>query len=976
MSINNNEKIADKLVKRYLEKWRNVYKDFSLGIESILKTLLLNSSIKKCQTSCREKDYRKLKKKIIHNGYTKLNQVKDLAGCRILFYVQNDIELFKKYLFEEFKIESIKLHYPFSDESKNKVYYGEHLYIKLKEDRLKMSEYKRFKNLLCEIQLTTVLYHSSSELEHDISYNPPEKVGTFYKEDIDILKNRFADILKKYIKPAQGEFDDIWKRFNSISEGKRMFGYDFTQNILNPKSINDLYSDLSFLKNKVELFKGKLPDNIDLLKIIRNSLEISRKFKAIDIDTAFGKIKGQRYNDILSVCLEIVNYLKFKYPEEFFELLIELYENHKKEQRKKIVDTLASYSKNDYHILQKIGYQPKKFILDKVEKWNKEELINRIEIILTSSRNLLNPSFEGTSMKDYKTMIFSSGSLKATSELSNIRTRTLKLLTKLYSFAKRNEQQKEILSAIEIASQTPHQGVYGDDIEEIVKNNARYIADFFIKILPGSNNEIISEVEEQINWLYKRFGEKELPTLKKLKKSIDNKKEYKIHKVFVGYEDRFSEKLNWDECRKVRTEKINEFINEINKDNFAKWKKRIFDIIRSYRISDPGGYQYFNIFLSELAKQKPELVLKILETTKHISFPFLVALISGLLKSNLKDKGRKIVREWIKKGVNLDVIANVFSYDADVDKEIVLLLFEKAKEENNVSALNGIIRILANNFPKYENKKLFLDTLKELSVLKNYYWVNDVWHQKDSILDSLSEVDFQVIMDNLLFSSRVDYHIEGVLTYIAKINPKLVIDFFFNRIKINEKKKKDVSYDTIPYNLHKLGNVLANDENTDIVIKEVLKWFEIDGSIYSWSAANLLQIIFPDFSKKLERALLALIKEGGENNAKIVSSILEKYDGQIFLHSVCQEFVKKYPSTKDYINEIIHILSKTGTVMGEYGFVNAYKKKKEEIQAWKNKKGKKLLSFVKEYEYYLDKQIEYEQKRADEQVDSMKRNFE
>lgn len=973
--MNNNEKIAEKLVRGYLEERKNVYKDFSLGIELILKTLLLNSSVKKYQTSCREKDYRKLKKKIIHNGYTRLNQVKDLAGCRILFYVQDDIELFKKYLFEEFKVESVKLHYPFSDESKNKVYYGEHLYIKLKENRLKIPEYKRFKNLLCEIQLTTVLYHSSSELEHDISYNPPEKVGVFYKEDIDILKNRFADVLKKYIKPAQGEFDDIWRRFNSISEGKRMFGYDFTQNILNPKSINNLYSDLSFLKNKVELFKGKLPDNIDLLKIIRNSLEVSRKLKSVDIDTAFGKVKGQRYDDILSLCLEIINYLKFKYPEEFFELLIELYENHSKEQRKNIVEIVAKYSKNDYHILQNIGYQPRKFILDKMEKWNKEELLEKMEIVLTVSRNLLNPSFEGTSMKDYKTMVFSSGPLKATTELMGIRKRTLKLLMKIYYCAMKSEQRKEILSVMGIASQPPHQGIYGDNMNEMIRNDAKYIINFFIRILPKSKNETISEIEEQANWLYKRFSEEELPMLKKLKELIDNNKEYKIYRVLVGYEDRFSEKLSWEECRKLRTDKVNDFINEINKKNFAKWKKRIFDIMRYYRVSDPGGYQYSNIFLNELAKQKPNFALIILKANRKIPSPFLVALISGLWKSNLKDMGRKIIKEWIRKGFNLDVCASVFSYDIEIDEEIVMLLSKRAKEKKDINTLIVIVRILSDNYPNYENKKLFLDTIRELTALKNHFWINDVWHQKDSILDSLLEEDYHIILDNLLLSPRIDYHTEEVLANIAKSNPKLIVDFFFNRIKIHEKKKKDISYDSIPYDFHELGSVLAKNGNADIVIEEILKWFEKDGWLYSWSAANLLQIIFPGFSGKLEIILLNIIKKGGENNARLVSSVLDKYDGQVFLYKVCQAFIKKYPNLKDYKNTIIHVLSKTGSVTGEYGFVDAYKKKKEEVQIWKKEKDKKILSFVEEYEDYLDKQIEYERKRADEQVELMKRNF-
>jgi len=970
------EKRADEFIKEYLEKWKSIYRDFSFSVELILKTLLESSSVQKYQTSCREKNYKKLKKKIIQNKYSKLEQVKDLAGCRVLFYVQEDIELFKKYLWDEFKVESVKLHYPFSNESKNKVYYGEHFYIKLKENRLSMPEYAKFKNLRCEIQLTTILYHSSSELEHDISYNPPEEIGSFYKEEVGVLKNRFEDVLKKYIRPAQNEFDEIWRKFNSISEGNRMFGYAFTQNILNPKSINDLYSDLSFLKSKVELFKGKLPDNIDLFKIIRSSLEKSKAFKTENINTSFGKLKGHSYDDILSLCLEIINYLKFLYPEDFFDLLVEIFEQQNINKRKGIIEIISSFTKNDYNILQKIGYKPKEFVLDRIESWNEEILIKRMEIILAISKNLLNPSFEGTSMKDYKTMVFSSGPLKATTELTNIRERTIKLLMKLYSYAKNISQKKEILSAMEIATQTPRQGVYGDDMENMVQNNAESIVNYFEKILSKSDNEIISEIEKQVSWLYKRFGDNKIPKLKKLREKINKNVEYKIYRVFVGYEDRFSEKLSWEECRKVRTEKVQEFVMDINEVNFEVWKNRIFHIFKNFKNSDSSGYQYFNIFLNELAKHKPSFAFRILEKNNRIPFPFLVSLMSGILNSSSKIQGIGIMKEWIKRGNYLDVCANIFSYDVEIEEELVLMLFQKSKTEKNVSALNGIIRVLANNYPKYNNKELFLNTIKELTILKSYFWINDVWHQKDSILNSLEEKDFEIILNNLIIAPRVDYHIEEILSFFAKTAPKKIINFFYDRIQIKKKKKLDTAYDSIPYDLHILGEVLSKDKNADVVISQILKWFGEKDWLYSWDAGNLFGIIFPQFDNKLESKLFNLIDKGGESNAKIVTSILDKYEGQVFLHKVCQKFVKKYPLTKEYKGEIFHVLSKTGLVMGEYGFVEAYKKKRGEIQSWKTEKSKKIQSFVKEYEIYLDKQIEYEQKRADEQVELMKRRFE
>ncbi len=92
-------------------------------------------------------------------------------------------------------------------------------------------------------------------------------------------------------------------------------------------------------------------------------------------------------------------------------------------------------------------------------------------------------------------MTFHSGPLKATKELIDIRFRTIELLQKAYFLAKKRDQKKAILSVLKTASQTPHQGVYGDDMKKMVLENTRTIVDFFIKLLPKAENEIISDIE-------------------------------------------------------------------------------------------------------------------------------------------------------------------------------------------------------------------------------------------------------------------------------------------------------------------------------------------------------------------------------------------------------------------------------------------------------------------------------------------------
>jgi len=93
------------------------------------------------------------------------------------------------------------------------------------------------------------------------------------------------------------------------------------------------------------------------------------------------------------------------------------------------------------------------------------------------------------------------------------------------------------------------------------------------------------------------------------------------------------------------------------------------------------------------------------------------------------------------------------------------------------------------------------------------------------------------------------------------------------------------------------------------------------------------------------------------------------------LHNVCKELIKEYPKNEDYHKKMFIVLSQMGVVSGEYGFVEGFKNKKEEIQSWKKDKNKAIKLFVKKYEDYLDKRIVDEKKQADEDIELRKRQF-
>jgi len=339
---------------------------------------------------------------------------------------------------------------------------------------------------------------------------------------------------------------------------------------------------------------------------------------------------------------------------------------------------------------------------------------------------------------------------------------------------------------------------------------------------------------------------------------------------------------------------------------------------------------------------------------------------------------KELISKWVNEGKHLSECALVFNYVGEIEKTLINEIFKKAKEIKNKDAqndiFNNIIRSIVKNYPKHKNtKNLFINTIEELTKNENWNWIFNEWRGRDLILKALIKKDIDIVLKNLLLVPDIKYSVEEILTPIAEKYPKKIISFFYKRFLVKKNKKHEDYYDAIPYSLHEVNKPL--NENAEIIIPEILKWFnKKDYSLY-WEGIPLIQAIFPTFDKVLEKELIKLIKSKNNKKVTIVLNILQAYEGEDFLHNVCKELIKEYPKNEDYRKEIFIVLSQMGGVSGEYGFVKGLKKKKEEIQSWKKDKNKVIQVFVKRYEAFLDKRILYEKKQADEVIELRKRRF-
>lgn len=952
--------------KDYLIEYKllkEIYRDFSYTTKFILENLLRKNNFNYQVITYREKDEKSLQDKLkIVKKIKSVKDIDDLAGCRIIFYLDKDVQRVIEYLYYEFIVVKNNLKYSNDD------YNASHLIVKLNEYRLNLSEYERFNELKCEIQLTTVLYHSWSELAHDAIYKPGKSFSEFDPRAFKLIKESFSDVMKNHIKKAQYGFDFISGEIEKIKQGKSVFDIASLKSIVNSKDNNEIYEKLTILLKYIKEFGDKTPEELKIIEIVNNVL------KKELVKTAFGHFSGYSYIDIAAICLDILESLRFAYPKEVFKTLSRLSIDKNEQVKNKTLNVVSKMAMYTFYPKEKnIYYYTQLIILDEIEKLNDKNLLTYLSLFTKVCEGLLSTYFEGTSWSDYTTCTLYRGSLPAGDTIKKIRERTISILKKLYLLSETIYEKQQILQTLGQLTNASREDCT-PELEKIVLENKNTIISYYYFLVKEADNEIIKIIDEQLYW-YVKQSQKGLKNIKKLRLLIEKNAEYGMYRIFVGYDNSIFYNMDYNEAEKERKQKIDEYIKQITNNNFLQWQKNILSIIKNYRqIEDSGQFGYFNIFLNELGKQKPKIAQKLILKNEKELDPFLVHLVAGIWQGKEKGEAKKILENWIKKERHLSVCAQIFKYVKEIDESLLSKIYKKAVEQNNVKALNNIISSIVSNFEQSKiGKDLFVSAIYELMKYKNYHWVNHVWFQPHFILGALNKNDWKIVLESLLIVPDIDYRSEKILSVFAQNSPQELVGFFYERMEIQVKKKRYETYDAIPFNLNKLNESCG--QNAKDVIKEILKCFNKKEDLLYSECGYFLNAIFPTFHPELEDQLIKLLKSKNKNKAKIVHIILSSYEGEIFLHNVCKEFIKQYPKSEEY-EKLFIVLSKTGVVFGEDGFVKSYKRKEQEIQEWKKDKSKVIKKFVQEYENYLSERIDDEKKRADDNIEIMKRKFE
>ncbi|MES9685568.1 hypothetical protein ABWK22_22225, partial [Gottfriedia acidiceleris] len=147
-------------------------------------------------------------------------------------------------------------------------------------------------------------------------------------------------------------------------------------------------------------------------------------------------------------------------------------------------------------------------IIDEVKKWSKRIKLKRIGLISIIFSEIFKLEYEDTTLTDYNSISIGHGLLKAENPLKSMRDEAIQFLMDLFGNSIDVNEMISIIEALNVSTHTPHRGNYGDEIEEMVKNNTKSIIQWYLSILEQNNLpfEVMKEIDKQVVWFKKRHG--------------------------------------------------------------------------------------------------------------------------------------------------------------------------------------------------------------------------------------------------------------------------------------------------------------------------------------------------------------------------------------------------------------------------------------------------------------------------------------
>lgn len=894
------KKVKDQMLKEYLS-YQLSYVEFTSYIENKVKNILIENGIKYQSLNSRVKSYdsleNKLTEKIINGVCGNIKNLNDLSGVRVIFYNEEDLKRFNDIIYDEFNIESYR---PSEDIMK---YDGTNITISLKKD------VNKFKGMLCEIQLTTVLSHAMNEFGHNIIYKDVDELQSKDSKEYERIKKIFEKS-RKDILNVVASLEFINRRVDSIKTGAKnielLLDKDFNKKLQEVKSLNELENIINKMVEIIPLvneYEEKYKNIYDSGIIY----SIVKKFSELPVETA-NFLNYDTYEYKYGKLLEFLQYYKYLWLDDFKNIISILYgisvNNNIVAKFDKFLENLMVSDKADssrgygYYNVHEMAYS---LIIDKEAdeyikiklaeyfcdiNYNYCEEVEKNKISFVSNKT--NPN------DNYKTKIY-----RSIDELLNIFL---------------NKHSKEALRALinincDLERNTDifdHNPIY-----EFFNNN-------YDKIDIFSKNELYKSV-----CVWKNTKLKDSKFYKKLKAD----KVQKLYAMIFNFSIDEIPGAKHNEKEEFRKLYLDKYIKDFKEDNIEE----IIAILNTMGNEETCNSNIYNagrflIDIGSLKKYGKEIV-----KTKWNEYVFL-----GIVK---QDKNYKYK---IDDEIKADKIIQAMLRAGNIDLKVLDRIIKYAEKDKNEKLILTILKLIVNNNDLVNNekyKKYFLNKVKEYNdhnkgimgeLLNNP-------HTEKKIIEKYSYDDLQILLDNFRYSefNRLDeYFLNGLFEKYPDNLRKLL------RYKIIDNPNANLYNSYSHINLTDCSNYSEERYNNLLLCMDILK----ENNYYKIS--NYIHYLIGEYNDELGSDILKYLSENDnyETYTKVID-LCRLFDASTSCWKVFEFIISKVDESDKILNEIDCLLFNTGVVSGEYGIANAFNDKSLFFK-FLRPKNKKVKEFV------------------------------
>jgi ppGpp synthetase/RelA/SpoT-type nucleotidyltranferase len=959
------------------------------------------------QIQHRPKDPGSLRKKLDDRGIlatTSLeDDIKDLAGCRLIFYTNTDVSRFLQsgIIQDNFEVnwDRTKIHHPVPGQTEpDNLFISNNYVVKLKADRTALAEYVRFTGLWCEVQVQTTLNHAWAGMGR-IIYKKPALKG-FGGKLFEAIEQRLQKIMKEHLLPAGYEFQKVLDDSERLLSGKELFDRGALKALSGCNDNNARYELLERFRDYV-LPNYDDPQSVypEIKEQLVAAVNVARQTKLRPIETPFGNLPGVTVERIVDAVADILDYLRYVDIEITFDALCALFPGaQSEEERKRLLVVAQRLSQHNLDVWKQAGPYAQTVLVQKVRKTDRSNIDPLRPLLLEILGEALKSEVHGVS-GTYKSVTLTQGSAIPSDALARMRKEAIELLMELYRTASSELEKRKTQLALFEATRTPN-GRHSDELLAGILADSAVIVDFFTSLAPNESYEILQFIEHQLLWMYRRnqgivgamaTNAAVIEARDALNASIlrfrdvaNANREFTIYKTLVGFESVFPPA--WDnpdfdlaEEDAYREQRLDELVAEVNEANAEEW----FSILQrcaQTESDDLATFPSFGKFLQKLSEVKPKIMLGFVDRLGERLLGFLGVILSGLAQSCARADMDAKIAEWLEQEKHLGEMAHYAQFATDFDPELLRKVLPLGIKGNDDQIVVQVLSAAARRYSEAPDRlieTIFMPAIKYFSKRRDGRWINLVWYlpRDRSFLRALTAEQADVVLESLVYLPKIDTHAEFVLALLAETWREKVFDFFGARLRYSASREDgdDDRYEAVPFHFYTLQKSFASI--AEHAARVVRRLFVSGDSMFQFRGGRLLASSFPDYAEPFARALESYTQSGNREDIAFVVEVLSSYHGEVSLNAACKSVVRSLPADDDLLSGVQIVLQNTGVVSGEFGMVHAYQAKKQEMVGWLDDSDAKVHAFAEGYMRILDRQIAAEQRRSEESIELRKRMY-